>query len=171
MKEALIRKSGILDWNPDVLSTLLDLAVSHPNRPLEEIAVERGIAKGLARNIATEPRFALLVARRAADRLAREAMPQAVLTLRDIASGHRDAPPAVQVQAARTILQHVDRYLEGHMDGARREQDIADMSLEDLRELVARGEARLAGAAVDITPDNAPNGADAPADDVLSCLE
>ena len=155
------RKVSILEFAPaEYVETMVELALGEAaGRDLIETAVARGVPIGIARNIASEPRFAIMIARRAADALARDAVPIAVKALKEAASGRPgDVPAAVRVQAARTILQHADRYVDGHLTGAKREQDLNDMDLDELRALVDAGEARLAAAARDVNaPDSAPN--------------
>ena len=171
MPNLATRKRSILEFAPaDYVETMVQLAVDHPGEPIDELAVERGVPPGIARNIMRDPRFALVIARRGSDTLARDAVPIAVRTLKDMASGRDAAPPAVRVQAARTILQHAERYLAGYLDGAKQEQDLADMSLEELRELVDKGEARLAASARHIAPHNAPTLPDDLAQDVKDAL-
>ena len=167
-----LRKRSILEFAPaDYIETMVQLAIECPGEQIHEIAVERGVPPGIARNVMRDPRFALLVARRGADALARDAVPIAVRTLKDMAAGRELAPPAVRVQAARTILQHAERYLAGYLDGAKQEQDLADMSLEELRELVDKGEARLAASARHIAPHSAPILPDDLAQDIKDALD
>ncbi len=62
------------------------------------------------------------------------------------------------MNAAREVLKHAERYLDGHLAREQREEALAELSIDDLRLAVQQAEDEYAAAAMDITPE-APPGA------------